>query len=89
MTDNTPMRTITASGGVRNCQTDSPAARATTNSILRDKFRNAIIDPNRTANGNACSATVGVRRNDRPAIRIPLARWESPERRSSSTRSTA
>ena len=23
MTDNTPMRTITASGGVRNCETDS------------------------------------------------------------------
>ena len=69
MTDNTPMSTITASGGVRNCQTDSPAARATTSSILRDKFRNAIIDPNRTANGKACSATVGVRRNDSPAMK--------------------
>ena len=89
MTDNTPMRVITASGGVRNCQTDSPAARATTNSILRDKFRNAIIDPNRTANGSACSATVGVRRNDKPAIIIPVACCESPERLKSSTRSTA
>ena len=89
MTENTPMRSITASGGVRNCQTDTPAARATTNSILRDKFRNAIIEPNRTANGRACSAIVGVRRNDRPAMSIPVARCESPERRSNSTRSTA
>ena len=78
-----------ANGGVRNCQTDNPAARATTSSILRDRFRNAIIDPKRTANGKACSATVGVLRNDRAAKSIPLACWESPERRSSSIRSTA
>ena len=44
------------SGGVKICQTDTPAARATTSSIFRDKLRNAIIEPNRTANGRACSA---------------------------------
>ena len=68
------MARITIRGGINICQTDTPAARATTSSIFRDKFRNAIIEPNRTANGNACSAIVGVRRNDRPAISIPVAR---------------
>ena len=48
----------------RICQTDTPAARATTSSSLRDRLRNAIIEPNSTANGNACSAKVGVRRNE-------------------------
>ena len=68
------MATITRSGGVKICHTETPAARATTSSIFRDRFRNAIIEPNRTANGKACSANVGVRRNDRPAMRMPVAR---------------
>src|SRR6516162_3388307 len=65
-TEMIPMKTLTTSGGVRNCQTETPAARATTNSILRERLRKVIIDPNRTANGSACSATVGVLRNERP-----------------------
>ena len=77
------------SGGARICQTETPAARATTSSILRDRLRKAIIEPNRTANGSACSATVGVRRKERAAISRPVAFGASPERRSISTRSTA
>ena len=76
-------------GGVKICQTDTPAALATTSSIFRDKLRNAIIEPNRTANGRACSANEGVRKNDSRAMRTPVARCESPERRINSTRSTA
>ena len=67
------MRTITTSGGVRNCQTDTPAARATTNSILRDKLRNAIIDPNRTANGKRLFG-------DRRRSQERQARHENPGR---------
>ena len=76
-------------GGARICQTETPAARATTSSIFRERLRKAIIEPNSTANGSACSATVGVRRNDSAAMSKPVAFGASPERRSISTRSTA
>ena len=83
------MIATTRTGGARICHTETPAARATTSSNLRDRLRNAIIEPNSTANGSACSATVGVRRKDRSAIRGAVALGASPERRSISTRSTA
>ena len=70
-----------------NCQTETPAARATTSSSLRDRLRNAIIAPNSTAKGSACSATIGVCRNDSQAISGPVAPGVSPERRSVSTKS--
>ena len=76
-------------GGAKICQTETPAARATTSSIFRDRLRKAIIEPNSTANGSACSAKVGVRRNDNAAINNPVAFGASPERRNISTRSTA
>ena len=73
-----PIETITTSGGAKICQTETPAARATTSSILRDRLRKAIIEPNRTAKGSACSATVGVRRNDSQAMSKPVAFGASP-----------
>ena len=81
------MTSATISAGDRNRQTETPAARATTSSSRRERFKNAIIDPSSTANGKACSATIGVCRSDSHAISKPLAPGVSPVRRSVSTRS--
>ena len=51
----------TKRAGKANCQTETPAARVTTSSSLRDKARKAPIEPNMTAKGITCSATTGVR----------------------------
>ena len=70
-----------------NCQTERPAARATTSSSFRVRLRNATMAPKSTENGKICSVMVGTRsseRNATPAVVAPLA---SPERRSSSTKS--
>ncbi len=72
-----------------NCQAETPAARATTSSSFRERLRNEIIAPNRTAKGKACSATIGVCKSETHAISGPVAPGVSPERRSISTRSMA
>ena len=41
------------SAGARNCQTDTPAERATANSSRRDRLRNAPIAPISTMNGSS------------------------------------
>jgi hypothetical protein len=52
----TPMTMPAVKGGARNCQTDTPAARATTSSLLRVRRQNAIIVPNRMTKGMTCCA---------------------------------
>ena len=84
-----PIAAATKTGGAMNCHTDTPADRATTSSSLRDKLRNAIIAPNNTAKGRACSATIGVCSSDSQAISGATAPGVSPERRSISTTSIA
>jgi len=66
-----------------NCQAETPAARATTNSSFRDRLRNEIIVPKRITKGRACSAKIGVCRSESHAIKSPVAAGVSPERRES------
>jgi len=46
-------------GGVRNCQTESPDERAMTSSWRRLSFKNANIEPNKTAKGSTFSDRTG------------------------------
>ena len=55
----TPTSSATSTAGVRNCQTETPAARATTSSLLRVSRQNASIVPNRIANGMTSCAVWG------------------------------
>ena len=41
-----------STAGNRNCQAETPAARATTNSLERDSRQKAIIEPNRMTKGS-------------------------------------
>ena len=84
---NTPTRATISTGGNRNCHAESPAARATTSSSLRDRLRKANIAPNSTAKGSTCSETAGTRSSDRKATKPAEAPWTSLERRSISTKS--
>ena len=61
------MRSAISTGGARNCQTETPEARATSSSSLRVRFKKTAIEPNSTQNGKTCSETAGVRRSDRKA----------------------
>ena len=54
-----PTSSATSTAGVRNCQTETPAARATTSSLLRVSRQNASIVPNRMANGITSCAVCG------------------------------
>src|SRR5450432_2596565 len=40
-----PINSTTSTGGERNCHTETPAARATTSSSLRERLRKAINAP--------------------------------------------
>jgi hypothetical protein len=51
VTASTPINMAKTIAGARNCQTETPAARATTSSLLRVRRQNAIIAPKRTAKG--------------------------------------
>ncbi len=51
-----PITSAIATAGARNCHTETPAARATTSSLLRVIRQNAIMPPNRMANGMICCA---------------------------------
>ena len=44
-----------ATGTLRNCQAETPAARATISSDDRVRRQNAMIPPTSTANGSICS----------------------------------
>ena len=48
------------SAGSRNCQTETPAARATTSSRLRVIFAKVTIPPTSTMKGNAFCAMKGM-----------------------------
>ena len=87
LTTTIPIADAINSGGAMNCQTETPAARATTSSSLRDKLRNEIIAPNSTAKGSACSATIGVcnsdsQRHQRPGRAAACRRSGAASRRS-------
>lgn len=56
-----PIRKATRTGGVMNCQTESPTARATTSSSRRDSSTNVTMPPNSTAKGSNCSVKAGAR----------------------------
>ncbi len=83
-----PRPSAAKAGGARNCQTETPAARATTSSSLRVRLMKAAIAPNRTTKGRICSVTIGVSRRASQAIKAALALGLSLERRSSSTKVT-
>ena len=59
VTATTPTINATRIAGIRNCQTETPAARATTSSLLRVSRQNASIVPNRIANGMTSCAVCG------------------------------
>ena len=56
ITPTAPIRNAMVIEGVRNCQTETPAARATINSWLRVMRDSAKMLPNSTANGVTCWA---------------------------------
>ena len=57
-----PNSSATRSGGARNCQTETPCARASRRVRACASGREApTMEPNRTAKGRICSATAGVR----------------------------
>ena len=82
-----PSSSAMATGGTRNCQTETPAALATTSSSFRVRLRKANMAPNSTEKGKICSVMVGTRSSDRNATPPVVAPLASPERRSSSTKS--
>ncbi len=64
-----PMKSAMPTGGSRNCQTETPAALATISSSRRVRSMKAVIVPKSTQNGSTCSATDGVRKNERKATK--------------------
>ena len=88
MVATTPIASAMPSAGAMNCQTDMPAARATTSSSLRVRLMKAAMAPNSTAKGSTCSVTAGTRNSDRKAIRGAVASLTSLARRSRSTKSS-
>ncbi len=87
VTETDPIERAMAIGGRINCQTETPAARATTSSSLWLRLRKVAIAPKRTQKGSTCSETVGVRKNDRKAMKAADMPGLSPVRRSISTKS--
>src|ERR1700752_497277 len=72
----TPSQIATKSGGGKNCQAETPAARLATISWLRDNRENASTEPNRTAKGSSFWAITGSFRRlmlSTTSVGIPLA----------------
>ena len=82
-----PSRMAQARGADRNCQADTPAARATISSDDRVSRQNARMPPSSTANGRICIATYGSRSPAMPTTRPKVASGLVAERRSSSMKS--
>ena len=85
VTATTPTTSATSTAGIRNCQTETPAARATTSSLLRVNRQNASIVPNRIANGMTSCAVCGIL-SAAISSRIPQLAWARPPPRRSSSR---
>jgi hypothetical protein len=56
-----PNRVAQISGAARNCQADSPVARAITSSEERVRRQNATMPPSSTAKGRICNTQYGSR----------------------------
>ena len=59
VTENNPIIKEVASRGVTNCQTDSPAARIMTSSLLLVSRQNTMIAAIRTMNGRTVNSMLG------------------------------
>ncbi len=57
----TPSMSAMNTAGAMNCQAETPAARATTSSSRRDRFRKQNIAATSTANGRTRSVMNGTR----------------------------
>ncbi len=85
VTASTPARSATRIAGVRNCQTETPEARATTNSLLRVRRQKASIVPNRIANGMTSCAVCGIF-SAAISSNIPQFAWALPPPRRNNSR---
>ena len=83
VTTNTPISPAITSAGVRNCQTDTPAARVTISSLVLVRREKVQMPPNRAAKGSSFCARPGSFRNAicttmaKDASSSPLARRNS------------
>jgi hypothetical protein len=84
-----PMAKAHRIGPSRNCQAESPAARATTSSDERLRRQKAQIPPSRTAKGRISSTAQGTRSAAISTIRPKVAFGREAERRSSSRKSNS
>ena len=81
---NVPRTSAKPKTGKRNCDAEIPDARATTNSWFLVIRKNAIILPNKTANGNACCPRKGSFNKDIFRTRpIPTSSRDDASRSSS------
>ena len=85
----TPMAKAQATTGIRNCHTETPAARTTISSRLRLSFQNTSIDPKRTAKGVAFSAMWGSLCRVMPSTALTVAASFPDVRRNISINSTS
>ncbi len=56
-----PSTSAMRTAGAMNCQAETPAARATTSSSRRDRFKKQNMAATRTANGSTRSVMNGTR----------------------------
>ena len=84
-----PSATAHISGAARNCQADTPEARATISSEERVSRQNARMPPSSTANGRICMLIQGRRSAAISATMAKVASGLVADRRSSSMKSNS
>lgn len=84
-----PMTMAARLAGIRNCQAETPAARATTSSIFWLSCVSVIIAAKRQANGKALSRKIGAFRADNCSKASIEASDFSAALRNCSTKSTS
>jgi len=86
-TAKSPRARAHSTGPPRNCQAESPAARATTSSEERVSRQKAQMPPSRMAKGRIVMTTQGVRSSAISTMRLKVASGREAERRSNSRKS--